>query len=162
MNKLFLSAVLLCLALPATRALAQDDAARAVVMQAATAMGGIERIRALHGLRLRGYGHEAYQDGGSEVTTEPEAPEKMTNLTAYQREIDLDNGRTLVRARAFRAFVFAAEAMMRGNPLAQALDGNIAFDLAANGAARRQSDVVAQRRRMELLANPLVALGATT
>lgn len=158
MNKLFLSAVLLCLALPATRVLAQDDAARAVVMQAATAMGGIERIRALHGLRLRGYGHEAYQDGGSEVTTEPEAPEKMTNLTAYQREIDLDNGRTLVRARAFRAFVFAAEAMMRGNPLAQALDGNIAFDFAANGAARRQSDVVAQRRRMELLAIPVVAV----
>lgn len=128
MNKLFLSAVLLCLALPATRALAQDDAARAVVMQAATAMGGIERIRALHGLRLRGYGHEAYQDGGSEVTTEPEAPEKMTNLTAYQREIDLDNGRTLVRARAFRAFVFAAEAMMRGNPLTQVVISHHHFD----------------------------------
>lgn len=154
-----LRALLLGIGLVAGAAVqAQDNAARAVVVDAANALGGVDRITALRTLRLRGYGHEAYQDGGSEITTEERAPEKMTNLTAYQREIDFANGRTLVRARLSRAFVFAARAMMQGMPIAQALDGEVAFDPAANGTARRQSAAVAQRRRMELLANPVMAV----
>lgn len=137
---------------------AQDEAARAVVAAAAEALGGVERINTLRTLRLRGYGHEAYQDGGSEISTEDRAPEKMTNIAAYQREIDLANGRTLVRARLSRAFVFAARGMMTGLPIAQALDGDIAFDLAADGSARRQTAATVQRRRMELLANPVMAV----
>jgi glyoxylase-like metal-dependent hydrolase (beta-lactamase superfamily II) len=141
---------------PNASARAQDvSPERQLVMDAADAMGGIERLQAVRTLRLRGYGHEAYQDGGSKITTEPTAPEKMTNLTAYERVIDLANDRTRVRARAYRQFVFAAEAMMRGLAIDQALDGDIAYD-----GARRQSDATAMRRRMELLANPLVALRA--
>ena len=136
---------------------AQTDA-REVVIGAAAALGGVERIEALRTLRLRGYGHEQYQDGGSLITTEPTAPEKMTIITAYERVIDLANGRTRVRAKQSRAFVFAAQAMMEGRPLEQALDGNVAFDVAPGGAARRLSSEVASRRRMELLANPLVAV----
>lgn len=128
---------------------------RQLVIDAAEAMGGLDRLLAIETLTLRGYGHEAYQDGGSRITTEPEAPEKMTNLTAYERVIDLANDRTRVRARAFRAFVFAAESMMRGQPRDQSLDGDIAFD-----GARRLSDEVAMHRRMEMLANPLLALRA--
>jgi glyoxylase-like metal-dependent hydrolase (beta-lactamase superfamily II) len=118
-------------------------------------MGGVDRLLAIDTLRLRGYGHEAYQDGGSGITTEPESPEKVTNLTAYDRVIDLAMDRTRVRARGFRAFVFAAESMMRGQERDQSLDGNIAFD-----GGRRQSEEVAMHRRMELLANPLVAVRA--
>jgi len=137
-----------------------NDAARQAVLDAAEAMGGVERIEALRTLRLRGYGHEAYQDGGSEITTEPAAPEKMTNLTAYERVIDVPGERTRVKARAFRAFVFAARAMMQGVPQHQVLDGNIGYDVPANGAPRRASAVVAQQRRMELLAQPVMALRA--
>lgn len=126
-----------------------------LVVDAANAMGGVERVQAVRTLRLRGYGQEAYQDGGSKITTEDSAPEKMTNLSAYERQIDLSGGRTRVRARAYRSFVFAAEAMMRGQPRDQSLDGLIAFD-----GERRQSEEVAMRRRMELLANPLIALRA--
>jgi glyoxylase-like metal-dependent hydrolase (beta-lactamase superfamily II) len=50
--------------------------------------------------------------------------------------------------------------MMEGRPIDQGLDGNVAFDTAPGGAARRLSSEVAQRRRMELLANPLVAVRA--
>jgi glyoxylase-like metal-dependent hydrolase (beta-lactamase superfamily II) len=139
---------------------AQQDDARAAVQAAATAMGGSERVLGLRSLRLRGYGHEAYQDGGSEITTEIAAPEKMTNLAAYERVIDLGQGRTHVRARAFRAFVFAAQAMMQGQPLQQGLDGLVAFDVAPSGQARRVSDTVARQRRMELLAQPVMALRA--
>jgi glyoxylase-like metal-dependent hydrolase (beta-lactamase superfamily II) len=143
----------------ATGADAQDDvAARQVVLDAAEAMGGLERIESLRTLRLRGYGHEAYQDGGSEITTERAAPEKMTNLTAYERVIDVPAERTRVRARMFRAFVFAARVMMQGQPLHQVLDGTVAYDVPANGAARRASDNAARQRRMELLAQPVMAL----
>ncbi|MGV3592040.1 MAG: MBL fold metallo-hydrolase [Gammaproteobacteria bacterium] len=141
----------------ATLAQAQDDA-RQLVLDAANAMGGAERLEALRTLRLHGYGHEAYQDGGSEITTEPSAPEKMTNLTAYERTIDVANARTRVKARAFRAFVFAARAMMKGQPVHQVLDGAIAYDVPTNGAARRASDVAARQRRMELLAQPVMAV----
>jgi glyoxylase-like metal-dependent hydrolase (beta-lactamase superfamily II) len=126
-----------------------------LVIDAANAMGGVERIQAVRTLRLRGYGQEAYQDGGSKITTEDSAPEKMTNLSAYERQIDLPNARTRVKARAYRSFVFAAESMMRGQPRVQSLDGLVAYD-----GDRRQSDEVAIRRRMELLANPLIALRA--
>lgn len=153
-------ALLLC-ACTSLGAMAQPAGAeRQLLLDAAQAMGGLERIEALRTLRLRGYGHEAYQDGGSEITTEAAAPEKMTNLTAYERSIDVANERTRVRARAFRAFVFAARAMMQGLPLHQVLDGSIAWDVPAAGAARRASDTVAQQRRMELLAQPVMALRA--
>ena len=137
-----------------------DDAARQAVLESAAAMGGIDRIESLLTLRLRGYGHEAYQDGGSEITTERAAPEKMTNLTAYERIIDVPGARTRVKARMFRAFVFAARSMMQGLPQHQVLDGTVAYDVAANGAARRASDTTARQRRMELLAQPVMALRA--
>ena len=126
-----------------------------LAIDAANAMGGAERIQAVRTLRLRGYGQEAYQDGGSKITTEASAPEKMTNLTAYERQIDLSGDRTRVSARAYRTFVFASESMMRGQPREQSLDGTVAYD-----GDRRQSDEVAMRRRMELLANPLMAVSA--
>lgn len=133
---------------------------RALINAAAEALGGVERIQALRTIRFRGYGHEAYQDGGSEITTEPAAPEKVTNLTAYERVIDLANDRTRVQAKVSRAFVFAARAMMEGLPISQALDGEIAYDVGRDGRARRVSSEAASRRRMELLANPVVAVRA--
>jgi len=134
--------------------------ARQVITRAAEALGGSDRIQALRTMRLRGYGHDPYQDGGSLITTEATAPEKMTIITAYERAIDLANGRTRVRAKQSRAFVFAAEAMMTGRPMDQRLDGDVAFDVAPNGAARRASREAATQRRMELLANPIVAVRA--
>jgi glyoxylase-like metal-dependent hydrolase (beta-lactamase superfamily II) len=134
--------------------------ARQVVTRAAEALGGADRIQALKTIRLRGYGHDPYQDGGSLITTEPTAPEKMTIITAYERVVDLANGRTRVRAKQSRAFVFAAEAMMTGRPIDQRLDGDVAFDVAPSGAARRASKEAATQRRMELLANPIVAVRA--
>ena len=157
-----LAAALLVVGLSAASVVQAQPAAdaRQVVTRAAEALGGVERIQALRTMRLRGSGHDAYQDGGSLITTEPTAPEKMTIITAYERVIDLANGRTRVRAKQSRAFVFAAQAMMEGRPIDQALDGDVAFDVAPGGAARRLSNEVATRRRMELLANPVVAVRA--
>src|SRR5688572_7458084 len=68
--------------------------ARQVITRAAEALGGADRIQALRTMRYRGYGHDPYQDGGSLITTEATAPEKMTIITAYERATDLANGRT--------------------------------------------------------------------
>ncbi len=158
-RKCFIAVLAVGFSMGAT-AQAQSADARQVVTRAAEALGGVARIQALKTIRLRGYGHDAYQDGGSLITTEPTAPEKMTIITAYERVIDLPNNRTRVRAKQSRAFVFAAEAMMTGRPVDQVLDGDIAFDAAPGGNARRLSSEVAMRRRMELLANPIVAVRA--
>ena len=123
--------------------------------------GGVAQLEAVSSsLRLVGYGHEAYQDGGSEISTEANAPEKMTNLTAYERVIDLDNNRTRVKARMYRAFIFAARSMMQGLPINQVLDGDIAYDVSADGNARRGSEEAALTRRMDMLSMPLVAVRA--
>ncbi|HSC17125.1 MAG TPA: MBL fold metallo-hydrolase, partial [Gammaproteobacteria bacterium] len=157
--RLIAVAAVLCVAAPAAQA--QPDAdARQVVTRAAESLGGVERVQALRTLRFRGYGHDAYQDGGSLITTEPTAPEKMTIITAYERVVDLANARTRVRAKQSRAFVFAAQAMMEGRPIDQALDGTVAFDVAPGGGARRLSSEVTTRRRMELIAHPIVAVRA--
>jgi glyoxylase-like metal-dependent hydrolase (beta-lactamase superfamily II) len=155
-----LAAALLAAGLAMTvGAYAQDASSeRQLVIRAAEALGGVERIQSIRTIKFRGYGHEAYQDGGSEITTEPAAPEKMTNLAAYERVIDLPNGRTRVQARLSRAFVFAARAMMTGLPVSQSLDGDVAYDVGRDGEPRRMSGDVAARRRMELLANPVVAV----
>jgi hypothetical protein len=123
-TKLACALAALGLIFAATAQTQETSSARQLVIDAANAMGGMERLQSVETLSLQGYGHEAYQDGGSRITTEPEAPEKVTNLAGYERVIDLVNGRTRVRARASRAFVFAAESMMRGQPREQSLDGN--------------------------------------
>lgn len=140
---------------------AQDEqASLEAVRAAAEAMGGLDRIQAVRSIRLRGYGQESYQDGGSKITTELDSPEKMTNFTAYERVIDVPNARSRVKARMYRSFIFAARAMMQGQPLHQVVDGSVAYDVPANGAPRRASDVAARQRRMELLAQPVMALRA--
>ena len=140
----------------AASALAQDASVeRQLVIDAANAMGGVDRLAAVRTLRLRGYGQEAYQDGGSKVTTEASAPEKMTNLAAYERVIDLANDRTRVEARIYRSFIFAGEAMMAGRPINQVLDGDVAYDVGPDGNARRQSDETAMRRRTPRKALPV-------
>jgi hypothetical protein len=130
------------------------------VVSAADAMGGADTLQSLSTLQIFGYGQEAYQDGGSLITTEATAPEKMTSMTAYNRVIDLANNRTRVQARFYRAFVFAAEAMMKGAPVDQSLDGAVAYDLAGNGTARRGSEATAMTRRYDMLAIAPVAVRA--
>lgn len=135
-----------------------DSPAETLMLEAAAALGGLERLNALRQLRYSGYGHQAYQDGGSEITTEPEAPEKLTRLTAYERVTDLDNDRTRLRARLSQGFVFAARSFMQGLPVHRVLDADIAYDVSPDGSPRRAGEDTALERRMEMLAHPVVAV----
>src|SRR5688572_33048940 len=77
----------------------QAPAAADPVAQAAEALGGRARILSLRTLVVEGYGQAAQQNGGGNVTSSPDAPQKWQNLNGYTRTVDLTNGRMRVRQR---------------------------------------------------------------
>ena len=130
------------------------------VAQAAEALGGRARLLSLRTIVVEGYGQAAQQNGGGNVTSSPDAPQKWQNLNGYSRTVDLANGRMRVRQRQSGDFVFATLRNMRGALSVQGLDGDVAFNVNADGVATRASAAVARTRRMEMHAHPIVAVRA--
>src|SRR5688572_2866092 len=130
------------------------------VARAAEALGGRERLLSIRTLIVEGYGQSAQQNGGGNVTSSPDAPQKWQNVNGYVRTVDLANGRMRVRQRQYGDFVFATLRNMRGAVTVQGLDGDIAFNVNAEGRATRASAAVARARRMEMHAHPIVAVRA--
>lgn len=130
------------------------------VARAAEALGGRERLLALRTMVVEGYGQAAQQMGGGNVTSSPDAPQKWQNINGYTRTVDLANGRMRVRQRQSGDFVFATLRNMRGAASVQGLDGDVAFNVNADGRAVRASAAVARARRMEMHAHPIVAVRA--
>ena len=131
-------------------------AARAVVVRAADALGGQARILAIKTLTIEGYGQLAYQNGGGNITSSIDAPQKWIDINDYARVVDLEHGRSRVRQRQINDFVFAAAAQMKGVVSTQAIDGDVAFNINAAGTATRAPAAAARARRMESLAHPVV------
>ncbi len=127
-----------------------------LITRAANALGGRDRILAIKTLTIEGYGQLAYQNGGGNITSSIDAPQKWTSVTDFVRVVDLEHGRSRVRQRQANDFVFAAEQNMKGVVSTQSLDGDIAFNVNAAGAATRAPAAAARARRMESLAHPVV------
>jgi hypothetical protein len=89
-------------------ALAQEAAARSLLIQAADAMGGLDRLRDIDNFVLTGFGQQVYQDGGGNSTGDPNAPPKWRAIADAQRSFDLANGRALNQERGSYMFPFAA------------------------------------------------------
>ena len=62
---------------------------RQLVMRAADALGGRDRVMALKTLQIVGYGELAYFNGGGNITGDPDAPQKWQAVLEYTRTIDL-------------------------------------------------------------------------
>jgi glyoxylase-like metal-dependent hydrolase (beta-lactamase superfamily II) len=142
---------------------AQPAPSRSLVEQAAKALGGIDRIRAVKNITLHGYAQYAYQMGGGRISGAPEAPEKYIAANDLTRVYDLENGRFQMRERRNMLFPFLAPF---GHSFAvndNRLDGDIAFDVDATRAQRVQQfldtplmlDGV-HMRRMWMMNNPVV------
>ena len=134
-----------------------------VIARAAEALGGRNRVMAANTLTIEGYGQLAYQNGGGNITSSPDAPQKWVDINEHRREIDLRTGRMLVRQKQVNGFVFAAEQGMRGGLSQQGVEGDVAFNLAGTGAAAtvtRAPAAAARARRMDMLAHPLTAVRA--
>ncbi|HEY6814386.1 MAG TPA: MBL fold metallo-hydrolase [Croceibacterium sp.] len=93
-------------ALPSGAA-AQQDSARAVLEQAAEAMGGLERLQGLDTIVLTGFGQRVYYQGGGFLTGDKHAPPKWQAVTDAQRTFDLQGERALNQERRAFEFPFA-------------------------------------------------------
>ena len=91
---------------PAARA-EDTDRARAVLEQAAEAMGGLDRLQELDNLVLTGFGQRLYYQGGGNITGDPKAPPKWQSLVDVQRSFDLRGERAVYQERWAQEFPFA-------------------------------------------------------
>jgi glyoxylase-like metal-dependent hydrolase (beta-lactamase superfamily II) len=139
------------------------ETARGVVERAAGALGGVERIRSVRNITLNGYAQYAYQFGGGRVTGELSAPEKYIAANELRRVYDLEHNRFQLFERRNMLFPFLGPFGHSWAPVNQVLDGDLAFDITGQKAARvaRESDNPLQVdgvhvRRMLMMTNPVV------
>jgi glyoxylase-like metal-dependent hydrolase (beta-lactamase superfamily II) len=88
-------------------ALAQTaNPARALLESAATAMGGLDRLRSLDNLVVTGFGQRYVTNG--HISADPNSPPKWQTITDAERYFDLENGRALSQERSPDQYPFAA------------------------------------------------------
>ena len=139
-----------------------------IIEESANALGGVDRIRNLHTLRLFGYAQYAYMWGGGNITASPDAPLKLLAANDLQRVWDFDNDGFQLKERRNMLFPFASEFGHAFIPLNQILDGNIAYDKLPDGKTARvgeflQDPMTADGRRIRKLwslTNPVSMINA--
>jgi glyoxylase-like metal-dependent hydrolase (beta-lactamase superfamily II) len=124
-----------------------------VVTSAAEALGGKDKIQAVKTLIIEGSGINP-NIGQNPL---PESALLNWNVPEFKRSMDLANGRMRVEQHRIAQFPFALATDVRQN---MGLDGDVAFNVNADGSAQRAGDAVAQDRRIEMLGNPVVILRA--
>jgi hypothetical protein len=135
----------------AAAACSQTPTERQAIDDAATALGGADRIQAVRTIVMDGGGSNGAL-GGS-VT--PNDPPNSFAVSGYRRTLDLQNGRMRLQQVRTAQFPFALATVNRFD---QRLDGDIGFNVAQE--AQRTSDAVAQQRRRELLEHPIAVVRA--
>jgi glyoxylase-like metal-dependent hydrolase (beta-lactamase superfamily II) len=141
----------------------QSGGAADVIARAATALGGRDRVLAVNTLTVEGYGQLAYQNGGGNITSSPDAPQKWMTVNDHRREIDLRSWRMVTRQRQANDFVFAGVQGMRGATTRQGVERAVAFNVPGTGdalTATRAPAAAARARRMDMLAHPLTIVRA--
>jgi glyoxylase-like metal-dependent hydrolase (beta-lactamase superfamily II) len=124
---------------------------RALINDAATALGGADRIQAVNTLTVEGTGQN-YNLG---QTQSPDAMQPVLAVSGFKRTYDFAGNRArLEQTRTANV----------GNtiPARQILgvDGDVAFNVSPAGAATRASALAAKDRRTEMLHHPVGALRA--
>jgi glyoxylase-like metal-dependent hydrolase (beta-lactamase superfamily II) len=120
----------------------------------ATALGGRDRIGAVRTLVLEGEG--TIWNMGQDMTME--ATGQTFAITGYTRTMDLENGRMRVKQTRTPNFLY----FQGQSPQAQdfGVDGDVAYNVAANGNAARSGAQVARDRAAELHHHPVVLVRA--
>ena len=127
-----------------------------VIEDVAEAMGGMRAVQNADTVVIQGRGTN-FRVGQNK---DPDARLPEYEISEYTREIDLANGRW--RQEQLRTSNF-----FTGNPLVDqrqisAVDGDVAFDISADGTARRASSQVARDRQAELYHYPVGLIQAAT
>ena len=129
-----------------------------VVVDAAAALGGRERILAVRSIAMEGQG----MNGAAGGSVTPDTPPNQWAITDYSRTIDLANGRTRLSQTRTAQFPFALATVARQD---QRLDGDVAFNVIAGAEGQpsrtvRAAAAVATERRTDVLSHPLALLRA--
>jgi hypothetical protein len=147
---------------------AQAATNRKTIEEAAQALGGLERVKAVKNITLYGYGQYAYQFGMANVTAVPNAAMRMIAANDLRRIYDLEHNRFRQLEYRNMLFTFALPAMTSWAPFNLNLDGDVAWDIAADGKASRIGRWSGSAwflegphmRRMWMMNNPVVAVRA--
>jgi glyoxylase-like metal-dependent hydrolase (beta-lactamase superfamily II) len=125
-----------------------------VVNDAASALGGADRLLAVRTLVIEGEG--AQYNLGQDVL--PSASGQTFEMTRYRRAIDVPGERArteLTRVPKFRFWQGLAPQQQ-----VQGIDRAIGYNVAASGTASRIAQAAADDRRTELLRHPITAVRA--
>jgi hypothetical protein len=119
--------------------------------EAAAALGGVERIKALHSFALHGTG--SAPNAGQNRMPDDELP--VWKLKEYVRSVDLANVRSQVRQVRQAQFLFAGELVQQQT---QGVDGDVAYNVAPDGRMTRAGAAAAKDRRIEMLHHPITVV----
>ena len=125
-----------------------------IVNDAAAALGGRDRLLAVRTLILEGGG----TNGNLLQDMTPEASGQTFLVSDYRRSIDIEAGRA--RTEQTRTPTFAYFQGMAPQRQVSGVDGDVGYNVAANGTATRVPDATARDRRAELLHHPLTVVRA--
>jgi glyoxylase-like metal-dependent hydrolase (beta-lactamase superfamily II) len=120
---------------------------------AAQALGGKDRILSIQSLTMEGSGM-APNVGQNPF---PEGPLPTWWIPEFKRSIDIVHHRTRTEQHRVAMFPFALATDVRQT---QCLDGDVAFNVNAEGHAQRAPDAAAADRRIEMLATPVTIIRA--
>lgn len=123
------------------------------IHSAAEALGGKDKLMAVQTLSMGGSGI-APNVGQNPF---PEGPLPTWWIPEFKRSIDLAHNRSRDEQHRVGMFPFALPTDQRQN---QSLDGDVAFNITADGRAQRATDAAAIDRRIEMLATPVTIVRA--
>src|SRR5712692_5585479 len=133
---------------------AQSTPERQMINDAAAALGGSDRILAVKTLIIEGEG----TNGNLGQDVRPDATSQTFSVTGYKRAVDVGGGRARIEQTRTPTFTY----FQGQGPQTQVLgiDGNLGYNVAANGTATRVPDGVANDRRAELYHHPVTIVRA--
>jgi len=126
---------------------------RQAVVDAANALGGVEKILALRTLTMEGEGSAA--NIGQNTMPDSELP--VWKTTEFKRFIDLPNNRMRVQQTRTAQFLFAGANTQQ---LDQGVDGDVEYNVGMDGQATRAGADAARDRHIEMLHNPIAIVRA--
>jgi len=135
-------------------ACARSTPEQQIINDAAAALGGSDRIGAVKTLIIEGEG----TNGNLGQDVRPDATSQTFNVTGYKRAVDVAAGRARIQQTRTPTFTY----FQGQGPQTQVLgiDGNVGYNVAANGTATRVPDGVANDRRAEIYHHPVTIVRA--
>src|SRR5205809_7972365 len=133
---------------------AQSSPEQQTIKDAAAALGGRDRILAVKTLIIEGGG----SNGSLGQDVRPEATSQTFTVSDYKRAIDVAAGRARVEQTRTPNFTYFQGQAPQKQVLG--IDGDVGYNVAANGNATRVSNAVAKDRRAEIYHHPLTIVRA--